>query len=107
LIFDTLDDLLLRVRSDDLQVAATVWAVLPSLIGARRRVQLVRPPAERRLFWRSLPVPRTDVVVTFRIDGSDSIRRRIAPVVLFVDLFARALEIAGASFEVVGFTAAA
>jgi cobaltochelatase CobT len=52
-------------------------------------------------------VPRTDVVVTFRIDSSDSIRRRIEPVALLVDLFARALEIAGASCEVVVFTAAA
>jgi hypothetical protein len=40
-----------------------------SLIDTRRRAQLVRSPAERRSSRRSRPVPRTDVVVTFRVDG--------------------------------------
>ena len=76
-------------------------------IDGRRLSQLVASPAERRLFRIERQEPATDCVVSFLIDCSGSMKQHIETVAMLVDVFARALEQAGVSSEVLGFTTGA
>ena len=77
------------------------------LIDGRRLAQLIVSPTERRLFRSELREPEADCVVTFLVDCSGSMREHIEAVAMLVDLFARALEMAGVANEVLGFTTGA
>lgn len=76
-------------------------------IDARRLAQLIASPAERRLFRAERITPRPDCAVAFLIDCSGSMREHVEAVAMLVDVVARALEAAGASCEVLGYTTAA
>ncbi|TQC49908.1 cobalt chelatase [Rhodococcus sp. WS4] len=76
-------------------------------IDGRRLAQLVTSPAELRLFAAERTEPRTDATVTFLIDCSGSMKEFSEPVAVLVDVFARALELADARCEILGFTTAA
>ena len=77
------------------------------VVDARRLAQLVASPAERRLFRQQRWVHRASCAATFLLDCSGSIRNCIEPVALLVDGCTRALEAAGTSCEVLGFTTGA
>ena len=76
-------------------------------IDGRRLAQLVASPTERRLFRAERIEPVADCLVTFLIDCSGSMKASIEPVAMIVDVFVRALEMAGARSEVLGFTTGA
>jgi cobaltochelatase CobT len=76
------------------------------LIDGRRLAQLVTTPSERNIFRDQARVPRTDAIVSFLVDCSGSMKAFSEPVAVLVDVFARALELAGVGCEVLGFTTA-
>lgn len=77
------------------------------LIDGRRLAQLVAAPTERRLFRTPHTLPQADCVLGFLIDCSGSMREHIESVAMIVDVMARALELAGVTSEVLGFTTGA
>lgn len=77
------------------------------LIDGRRLAQLVASPTERRLFRTERMEPVADCLVTFLIDCSGSMKEHAESVAMMVDVFARALEQAGVTSEVLGFTTGA
>jgi cobaltochelatase CobT len=77
------------------------------VIDGRRLTQLITSPGERRLFRQPVREPVADACVTFLIDCSGSMRTHRQAVSAMVDVFARALELAGATCEVLGFTTGA
>jgi cobaltochelatase CobT len=76
------------------------------LIDGRRLAQLVTTPSERDIFRAEARVPRTDAIVSFLVDCSGSMKAFSESVAVLVDVFARALELAGVGCEVLGFTTA-
>ncbi len=75
------------------------------LLDPARLARLVTDPADRNVFRRPASRPSCDAVVSFLIDTSGSMKRqRFEAVAVLVDSFARALELAGARCEVLGFT---
>ncbi|MEZ5730286.1 MAG: hypothetical protein R3E48_21315 [Burkholderiaceae bacterium] len=74
------------------------------LVDGRRLARVVSSPTERRLFRQERERTRTDCLVSFLIDCSGSMKALAEPVAMLVDVFARALELAGADVEVLGFT---
>ncbi len=77
------------------------------LIDGRRLAQLVATPTERRLFRSDRRQPVADCVVCFLIDCSGSMKQHIESVAVLIDVFVRALEMAGVASEVLGFTTGA
>jgi len=76
-------------------------------IDGARLAQLISTPADRRLFRAERIQPVADALVTVLIDCSGSMRRHVEAVAMFADLMARALDIAGARSEILGFTTGA
>lgn len=76
-------------------------------IDGRRLAQLITAPQERRLFRAERVAPVPSALVTFLIDCSGSMKQHASTVSMLVDVFARALEQAGASSEILGFTTGA
>jgi cobaltochelatase CobT len=76
-------------------------------IDGRRLAQLVSSPTERRLFRIDRIEPVPDSIVSFLIDCSGSMRQHVEWVGVLVDVFVRALELAGVRSEILGFTTAA
>jgi cobaltochelatase CobT len=76
-------------------------------LDGRMLTRLITSPTERLLFRVERSVPAADVLVTFLVDCSGSMKARRADVAVLVDVFARALELAGADSEVLGFTTGA
>jgi cobaltochelatase CobT len=76
-------------------------------IDGRRLAQLVSSPAERRLFRLERNTLMADCVVGFLIDCSGSMKAHIEPVATMVDILTRALDQAGVTTEVLGFTTGA
>ena len=76
-------------------------------IDGRRLALLVASPTERRLFRTERIEPVANCVLSFLIDCSGSMREHIESVAMLVDVFVRALEQAGATTEVLGFTTGA
>jgi len=64
----------------------------------------VTNPNQRDLFRREPLRPHSECVVTFLIDNSGSMRTHIESLALLVDCLSRALELAGAKTEILGFT---
>ncbi len=73
-------------------------------IDGRRLAQLVSSPTERRLFYQERQRPVADCVVSILIDCSGSMRHQIEPVAMLADTLIRALDMIGASSELLGFT---
>lgn len=76
-------------------------------IDGRRLAQLVAAPTERRLFQVERTQPQVDCVVSFLIDCSGSMKEHIESMAVLLDVFTHALELAGASSEILGFTTGA
>jgi cobaltochelatase CobT len=76
-------------------------------VDGRRLAQLVSSPTERRLFRIERQEPAADCVVGFLVDCSGSMKEHAESVAMLVDVFARALEMAGVASEVLGFTTGA
>ncbi|RTQ97284.1 cobaltochelatase CobT-related protein [Halomonas nitroreducens] len=76
-------------------------------IDGRRLAQLVSSPTERRLFYRDQIKLGTDCAVSLLIDCSGSMKHHIMPVTLMAESLIRALEMIGASTELLGFTTGA
>ncbi|MFC7517493.1 cobalt chelatase [Herbaspirillum sp. GCM10030257] len=76
-------------------------------LDGRRLTQLVSSPAERRLFRKEQHKPHADCLVSFLIDCSGSMKAHAEPVAIMIDVLVRALEQAGVSTEVLGFTTGA
>lgn len=75
------------------------------LLDARRLTQLVCNPSQRDIFYRPKTSPHSDAVVSFLVDNSGSMKKhRFATVAMYVDIMSRALDLAGVSNEVLGFT---
>jgi cobaltochelatase CobT len=77
------------------------------MIDGRRLARLVTSPAERRLFRTERIDPVADCLVTFLVDCSGSMRRHHETLALILDVLARALDLAGVTTELLGFTTAA
>ena len=73
-------------------------------VDGRRLTQLIATPAERRLFRTERSDRVADSTVTFLVDCSGSMRRHQEAVAIIVDVFVRALDLAGITSEVLGFT---
>ena len=70
-----------------------------------RLTQLVANPAYRNVFKSVRQQLHTDIVVSFLLDNSGSMKRqRFEAVAVLVDMYARALELIGAKTEILGFT---
>ena len=77
-------------------------------IDARRLSQLITNPDYRTIFKREHHSPVCDLALTFLIDNSGSMKKqRFESVAVLVDVFSRALELAGAKTEVLGFSTSA
>ncbi|WP_250452997.1 cobalt chelatase [Caballeronia sp. ATUFL_M2_KS44] len=76
-------------------------------IDGRRLAQVVASPSERRLFRRERERPTANCAVSFLIDCSGSMKASIETVAMMVDVFVRALGMAGVVTEVLGFTTGA
>jgi cobaltochelatase CobT len=76
-------------------------------VDGRRLTQLVTSPTERRLFQVEHVEPVPDCLVTFLVDCSGSMKEHAESVAMLVDVLGRALELAGVSSEVLGFTTGA
>lgn len=77
------------------------------IIDGRRLAQLIGSPAERRVFRRNRYVPVADCLVSILVDCSGSMKAHIEPVATLIDILLRALEMAGVSSELLGFTTGA
>ena len=76
-------------------------------LDGRRLSQLVSRPGYYRIFKQEKQMPQCDTVVSFLIDNSGSMKRqRFQAVAIMVDIYCRALELAGVSVEILGFTTA-
>ncbi|MER6671311.1 cobalt chelatase [Amycolatopsis japonica] len=73
-------------------------------LDGRTLAQLISSPTERRIFRTERIEPVANTLVTFLIDCSGSMTAHAEPVAALVDLFARSIELAGATCEVLGFT---
>jgi len=77
------------------------------LLDARALSQLVANPDYRQVFRRERHSPHSDVVLSFLVDNSGSMKRqRFETVAILLDIWCRALELAGVRSEVLGFTTA-
>ena len=76
-------------------------------LDGRRIAQLISSPTERRLFRTERLEPQSDCVLTFLIDCSGSMKQHIESVAMLVDVLTRALEQAGVSTEILGFSTGA
>ncbi|UUL75554.1 hypothetical protein NG819_15340 [Pseudarthrobacter sp. Fe7] len=80
---------------------------LEGRLDGSRLVRLVTSSGDRRVFRTDRLRRRTQSKVTFLVDCSGSMKEHSPAVACLVDVYARALELAGARCEVLGFTTAA
>lgn len=73
-------------------------------IDGRRLAQLVSSPTERRLFYREQIKLDTNCIISLLIDCSGSMKHHVIPVTIMAESLIRALEMIGASTELLGFT---
>jgi cobaltochelatase CobT len=76
-------------------------------IDGRRLAQVISSPAERRVFRAEQHKPKADCMVSFLADCSGSMKAHAEPVAILIDVLVRALEQAGVTTEVLGFTTGA
>ena len=77
------------------------------IIDGRRLAQLISSPAERRVFRQDRFAPVSSSLVSLLVDCSGSMMAHSEPVATLIDIFLRALEMAGVSSELLGFTTGA
>lgn len=77
------------------------------LVDGGRLALLVTSPAERRLFRAETREPSADCLVTFLVDCSGSMRRYAETLAALLDVLVRALDLAGVTTELLGFTTGA
>lgn len=97
-----LDAVLSTVRHDGWDGGA-----VEGRLDGSRLARLVTSSEDRRVFRTERIEPRSDATVTFLVDCSGSMKENSAAVAVLVDVYARALELAGIRCEVLGFTTAA
>jgi len=73
-------------------------------IDGRRLSQLVSSPTERRLFTLEQDKIEADCIVSFLIDCSGSMKQHTEAVTIITDIMTHALDIAGVTTEILGFT---
>ena len=73
-------------------------------IDGRRLAQLVAKPDEHRVFRMPQETPRADIAMTLLLDCSGSMKQHMDKLAPLVDLLTRALELAGVTTEVLGYT---
>ncbi|MGX5220484.1 cobaltochelatase CobT-related protein [Pseudomonas segetis] len=73
-------------------------------IDAGRLSRLIISPQQQEIFRQERLRPKCDCAVSLLIDNSGSMRNHIDAIALLVDSLARALELAGAQTEILGFT---
>jgi cobaltochelatase CobT len=76
------------------------------LVDGRRLAQIISNPNERNVFRTERSGSRADAIVSFLVDSSGSMKAVSEPVAVLVDVFARALDLAGVGCEILGFTTA-
>ena len=76
-------------------------------IDGRRLAQLIASPTERRLFRTEHQEPLAHCAVGFLVDCSGSMKQHIPALSVMIDLLVRAMELAGVSSEVLGYTTGA
>ncbi|RVU23010.1 cobalt chelatase [Streptomyces antnestii] len=76
-------------------------------VDGRMLARLISSPTDQRVFRAERTEPATDATVTFLIDCSGSMKEHGESLALLVEVFARALDRAGARCEVLGFTTGA
>lgn len=76
-------------------------------LDGRNLTRLITSPAERRLFRAERVEPVAQSLVTLLLDCSGSMKAHAEQMALVVDVLARALELAGVSTEILGFTTGA
>lgn len=80
---------------------------LEGRLDGSRLARLVTSSGDCRVFRTERTEPQSDAMVTFLVDCSGSMKEHSAAVAALVDVYARALELAGVRCEVLGFTTAA
>ncbi|WP_339486249.1 cobaltochelatase CobT-related protein [Pseudomonas sp. EL_65y_Pfl2_R95] len=73
-------------------------------IDAGRLSRLIISPEHREIFRHERQRPQSDCAVCLLIDNSGSMRNHIDAIALLADTLSRALELAGAQSEILGFT---
>jgi len=73
-------------------------------LDARRLSRLVTSPDYRQLFRKERYQPRSNCLVTFLVDNSGSMKEHIGSIATLIEIMTRALEQAGATTEILGFT---
>jgi cobaltochelatase CobT len=73
-------------------------------IDGRRLAQLISSPAERMVFRQDRRTPVSHCLVSILVDCSGSMKTHIEPVATLIDILLRALDMAGVSSELLGFT---
>ena len=73
-------------------------------IDGRRLAQLIACPTQRHIFTQERIEPIADCAMTLLIDCSGSMKQHADAVAIIVDILARALELAGVSSEILGYT---
>ncbi|ARU89507.1 cobalamin biosynthesis protein CobT [Pseudomonas sp. M30-35] len=73
-------------------------------IDAGRLSRLIISPEQHEIFRNERQRPQSDCVVSLLIDNSGSMRNHIDAIALLADTLSRALELAGAQSEILGFT---
>ena len=76
-------------------------------IDGRRLAQLIASPTERRLFRTEHQEPLAHCAVGFLVDCSGSMKQHMPALTLMIDLLVRAMELAGISSQVLGYTTGA
>lgn len=76
-------------------------------IDGRRLAQLISSPSERRLFRKEQFLPQADCLVTVLVDCSGSMKTHADSVAVLLDIVLRALDQAGITTELLGFTTGA
>ena len=76
-------------------------------IDGRRLAQLISSPSERRLFRKEQFLPQADCLVTFLVDCSGSMKTHAESLAVLLDILLRALDQAGVTTELLGFTTGA
>ena len=73
-------------------------------IDGRRLAQLIASPTERRLFRTEHQEPLAHCAVGFLVDCSGSMKQHMPALTILIDLLVRAMELAGVSSQVLGYT---
>ncbi len=76
-------------------------------IDGRRLAQLIASPTERRLFRTEHQEPLAHCAVGFLVDCSGSMKQHMPALTVMIDLLVRAMELAGISSQVLGYTTGA